>query len=145
MYDCPLIHSIVLVDVHVDLDLINPLLLMVWMPNSRSKSYGSVAIYNVAQIQLSVTLSMLGIKPNHVRVGLLKQDVGFFGMFDFICISLRGMRSKLELQNKKILPTVGFEPPTSRLRSRSNNCCGRLMVRTPLWVIPLFLFSTTSD
>ena len=47
-------------------------------------------------------------------------------MVDFICIGfleLQGTQSKLELQNKKSLSTVGFEPGTFHLRSRrAINC-----------------------
>ena len=52
---------------------------------------------------------------------------------DFICnrfVKLWGMRRKQELQNEKFLPTVGLEPPTSRLLDwRSSN-----FAMEPLWL-----------
>ena len=41
-------------------------------------------------------------------------------MVDFICmgfLELRGTRRKLELQNEKFLPPVGFEPTTFRFEA----------------------------
>ena len=51
----------------------------------------------------------------------LKQGIAsLYVMVDFICkgyLELSGTRVERELQNEKVLPTVGFEPGTLRLRS----------------------------
>ena len=51
----------------------------------------------------------------------LKQGISWvYVMVDFICMGLQelcGSRVEPELQNVKFLPTVGFEPGTSRLLS----------------------------
>ena len=68
-------------------------------------------------------------------------------MVDFICMGLLelcGSRVERELQNVKFLPTVGFEPGTSRLlRERATTELRRLMTIELIkvtWFLPvLFL------